>query len=69
MKPFLSEKNIVVVLFIMVIVTYSFAQQDFKKMEKMQIGVSAITGSHLLAEQQTPIIKTNYWDKLKAETR
>jgi hypothetical protein len=35
MKPILSERNLVVVLFIMVLVTFSFAQEDSKKMTKM----------------------------------
>lgn len=69
MKPFLSEKNIVVVLFIMVLVTFSLAHEDCKKMEKMQIGISSITGSHLLAEQQTPIINTVSLEKSKAGSK
>ncbi|MBK8606242.1 MAG: hypothetical protein IPN82_05265 [Chitinophagaceae bacterium] len=40
MKPILSEKNIVVVLFVMVLITFALAQEDTKKMEK---GFSAIT--------------------------
>ena len=40
MKPILSEKNIVVVLFVMVLVTFALAQEDSKKMEN---GFSAIT--------------------------
>lgn len=40
MKPILSEKNIVVVLFVMVLVTFALAQEDTKKMEK---GFSAMT--------------------------
>ena len=49
MKPILSERNIVVVLFVMVLVTFALAQEDTKKMEK---GFSAITtqsASQLLA--------------------
>lgn len=42
MKVILSERNIVVVLFVMVLVTFSLAQEDSKKMEK---GVTAITTS------------------------
>ncbi len=50
MKPILSEKNIVIVLFVMVLVTFALAQEDSKKMEK---GFSAMTtepASQLLAE-------------------
>lgn len=40
MKAILSERNIVVVLFVMVLVTFSFAQEDSKKkMTKMYSGV------------------------------
>ncbi|MFZ9388806.1 MAG: hypothetical protein ACO25B_13080 [Chitinophagaceae bacterium] len=31
MKPILSERNIVVILFVMVLVTFAFAQEDSKK--------------------------------------
>ena len=40
MKAILSERNIVVVLFVMVLITFSFAQEDSKKkMTKMYSGV------------------------------
>jgi hypothetical protein len=51
MKSILSEKNIVVVLFVMVLITFSLAQEDSKKMEKMYSGVNAGTASRLLARQ------------------
>lgn len=35
MRRILSEKNLVVVLFVMVLVTFSLAQEDTKKIEKM----------------------------------
>lgn len=50
MKAILSEKNIVVVLFVMVLVTFSLAQEDSKKMEKLQAGVNTSTASTLIAE-------------------
>jgi hypothetical protein len=39
MKTILSEKNIVVVLFVMVLITFSLAQEDSKKMERIYTGV------------------------------
>ena len=36
-KLFLSEKGLVVVLFILVFIVFSLAQQDTKKMEKMYL--------------------------------
>lgn len=39
MKAILSEKNLVVILFIMVLITFSLAQEDSKKVEKMFTGI------------------------------
>lgn len=47
MKAFLSERNIVVVLFVMVLITFSMAQEDTKKMEKMYSGANSTTVSQL----------------------
>lgn len=52
MKTFLSERNIVVVLFIMVLVTFSLAQEDSKKIKKMYTGVQA-QNARLLVQQNT----------------
>ncbi|MEO7394233.1 MAG: hypothetical protein ABIU11_04775 [Chitinophagaceae bacterium] len=49
MKQILSEKNIVVILFVMVLITFSLAQEDSKKMEKMYSGATNITASSLLS--------------------
>ena len=38
MRAFLSEKNLVVVLFILVLVAFSFAHEDSKKMEHIFAG-------------------------------
>ena len=51
MKAILSERNLVIVLFVMVLITFSLAQEDFKKMEKMSPGVNTTTASNLLANQ------------------
>jgi hypothetical protein len=34
MRAILSEKNLVIVLFVMVLIAFSFAHEDSKKMEK-----------------------------------
>jgi hypothetical protein len=51
MKRILSEKNLVVVLFVMVLITFSLAQEDSKKMEKMYSGGTAATASNFLKQQ------------------
>jgi len=58
-KSVLSEKNLVVVLFVMVFITFSFAEKDTKKIEKMfnQSNTSA-TISPDQTESTEAIIKT-----------
>ncbi len=51
MKAILSERNLVIVLFVMVLITFSLAQEDSKKMEKMYTGANTATASSLLADQ------------------
>jgi len=41
MRKVLSERNIVVVLFVMVLVAFSFAQEDTKKIEKMYLNANS----------------------------
>lgn len=55
MRSILSEKNIVVILFVMVLITFSLAQEDSKKMEKIYTGINAGTASRLLVHQ--PVLK------------
>ena len=55
MRPILSEKNVVVILFVMVLITFSLAQEDSRKMEKMYSGINASTASQLLVHQ--PLLK------------
>jgi hypothetical protein len=55
MRPILSEKNVVVILFVMVLITFSLAQEDSRKMEKMYSGINASTASQLLVQQ--PLLK------------
>jgi len=56
MRIILSEKNIVVVLFVLVLITFSLAQEDSRKMEKMYSGINSTTVSRLLVQQ--PVLKT-----------
>ena len=59
MKAILSERNLVIVLFVMVLVTFSLAQEDSKKMEKMFTGSQTVTASSLLANQLHPLNKSD----------
>ena len=49
MKSILSERKLVIVLFVLVLITFSLAQEDSRKMEKMNPG--AYTGT---SEFQSP---------------
>jgi hypothetical protein len=55
MKAILSERNLVVVLFIMVLITFAFAHEDTKKMEKIYIGVNSRVASTFVVLQQKPL--------------
>ncbi len=55
MRSILSERNIVVILFVMVLITFSLAQEDSRKMEKIYTGINAGTASRLLVHQ--PLLK------------
>ena len=60
MRRILSERNLVVVLFVLVFITFVFAQQDTRKMEKAYLGVSTSTISSLVTEEATDLpIGTN----------
>jgi hypothetical protein len=49
MRRILSERGLVVVLFILVFITFVFAQQDSKKMERAYSGIHRTAGSAFLA--------------------
>lgn len=51
MRKFLSEKNIVILLFVLVLITFSLAQEDSKKMERLYSGVSSNNSGSLLVQQ------------------
>ena len=57
MRRIITERNLVIVLFVMVIVTFSFAERDTKKIE------------HLYIEGDTPALPTfNTLAEVKAKT-
>lgn len=58
MKAILSEKNIVIALFVAVLITFSLAQEDTRKMGKVYNGESFIKSSHILLVQHTQQNKT-----------
>jgi hypothetical protein len=58
MRSILSEKNIVVILFVMVLITFSLAQEDSKKMEKIYTGIHTGTASRLLVHQSSIKVQT-----------
>jgi hypothetical protein len=45
MRSILSERNIVVVLFVLVFITFSLAHEDTKKMEQIYLGVKPMETS------------------------
>ena len=47
MRMLLSERNLVVVLFVMVLITFAMAHEDSKKMEKVYVGMSVSASSNL----------------------
>lgn len=56
MKAILSERNIAVALFVMVFITFSLAQEDSKKMERIQNGKTTTTAStDKTGSLQTPV--------------
>ena len=57
MRAVLSEKNLVIVLFIMVLVAFSFAHEDSKKMEQIFAGANqSLNSTHPLLTQNDPLI-------------
>ena len=55
MRAVLSEKNLVIVLFIMVLVAFSFAHEDSKKMEQIFAGAKQSLNSSLTQNIQPNI--------------
>lgn len=55
MRPLLSERNIVVVLFVLVLITFSLAQEDSKKMEQLYSGSGVSAASHQLVQRSAEV--------------
>lgn len=53
MKAIISERNLVIVLFIMVFISFSLAHEDSKKMEKAYSGVTTESAPKLAALPET----------------
>lgn len=54
MKPYLSERNLVVLLFVLVLVSFSLAYEDSKKAERIYTGTAAAAiGRQLTADVLT----------------
>ncbi len=52
MRKVLTERNLVVFLFVVALVVFSLAQEDAKKVEKMYLGTGAAAVSAILAAPQ-----------------
>ena len=59
MKVILSEKNIVVVLFVLVLITFSMAQEDTRKMEKIYSGTTTAGTTPFLAQHSSSSADNN----------
>ena len=51
----LSERNLVIVLFVMVFITFSLAHEDSKKMEKAYTGFNSSAVSQIQAFVNKPV--------------
>lgn len=59
MRSVLSERNLVIVLFVAVLITFALAQEDSKKMERMYANVHAGRSWHQLAQLESNIQTPN----------
>ncbi len=59
MRASLSEKKIVIVLFVMVFITFSFAHEDSKKLEQLYSGTVSSATAHLASLKNNMQDKTN----------
>lgn len=69
MRRILSEKNLVIVLFFLVLVTFSLAQEDTRKIEKMYLDttIDATSQNQPAAAEQKIISVTEV--KITPDTR
>ena len=59
MRASLSEKKIVIVLFVMVFITFSFAHEDSKKLQQLYSGTVSSATSHLASLKNASDDKTD----------
>ena len=52
MKKTFTERNLAAMLYVMVLITFSFAQQDSKKLEKLYLGFRAAEATPLTSIQK-----------------
>ena len=57
MRAILSERNMVVILFVMVLITFSLAHEDSKKMQPIYTGINSSAISSFASTTQTEMKK------------
>jgi len=57
MRATLSERKIVIILFVMVFITFSLAHEDSKKLDQLYTGVVSPATTSLTSLQNTPVKK------------
>ncbi|MEJ0102692.1 MAG: hypothetical protein WDO19_09110 [Bacteroidota bacterium] len=65
LKKVFNERNLVVILFVMVMVTFSFAQKESEKMDKMYYGFKIRTASPYVSADIKHPIKPTQAEKAK----
>ncbi len=66
MRKILSEKNLVVLLFIMVVVTFSFAQEDTKKMNSLYSDVVYMSRGSLIGAVSPQRVKSSRYSSISS---
>jgi len=59
MRRFITERNLVVVLFVMVVITFSFAERDTKKIEHLYIEAPPLYSPDPLADLKVKPVTQN----------
>jgi hypothetical protein len=63
MKRILSEKDLVVVLFVLVLITFAMAQEDTKKMERAYPGVHSSASAAMVSSQPSAVATLSAFKK------
>ena len=64
MKKIFSERNLAVILFILVLITFSLAQRESKKLDKIYMGFKIGTASPYVSSESPKQIKANPAEKI-----